>query len=95
MADDFDDLDRKAILARRRRFVAVALTGLAGTTVAAAACPCLKMAPPPGTEPMPAPEGESEGAKDSEGDEPEVPGDAPRPDHQDDGDPLEEAQPGE
>jgi hypothetical protein len=37
-------IDREAILARRRRFVAAALTGLTTSTLATA-CPCLKMAP--------------------------------------------------
>ena len=36
--------DREAILARRRRFVAAALTGLTTSTLATA-CPCLKIAP--------------------------------------------------
>ncbi|MCA9654778.1 MAG: hypothetical protein H6712_30580 [Myxococcales bacterium] len=44
------DLDREAILARRRRFVAAALTGLTTSTLATA-CPCLKVAQPdPDTE---------------------------------------------
>lgn len=78
-----DELDRKAILARRRRFMALALTGLAGTTLTATACPCLKVAAPP-DEPEPAPS-----TSDSEGD-------AERShDRQDDGDPPEEAQPGD
>lgn len=42
--DPPDDPDRAAILARRQRFVAVAMSGLA--TGLCAACPCLKMAVP-------------------------------------------------
>jgi len=99
MSDADDELDRKAILARRRRFMAVALTGLAGTTLAATACPCLKVGPPPDdpgpdTSP-PTTDGtnETEGATESDGQSDE--GDAERLDRrQDDGDSLEEAQPG-
>jgi hypothetical protein len=36
--------DREAILARRRRFVVAALTGITTSTLATA-CPCLKIAP--------------------------------------------------
>lgn len=94
MADPEDDgVDRDAILARRRRFMAVALTGLAGTTLAATACPCLKVAPPP-DEPDPKPpdtDGDQETDSDSEGEA----DDAPPDEHQDDGDPPELAQPGQ
>ena len=38
-------LDREAILARRRRFVAAAITGLTTSTLATA-CPCLKVDQP-------------------------------------------------
>jgi hypothetical protein len=49
--DDSDArIDREAILARRRRFAAAALTGLATSTLATA-CPCLKMAVPESAEP--------------------------------------------
>lgn len=51
MVDDRDS-DRAAILARRRRFVSVALAGLAGVAGTAAATACLKMAAP-GPEPAP------------------------------------------
>lgn len=43
-------IDREAILARRRRFVAAALTGLTTSTLATA-CPCLKVLPPEPAEP--------------------------------------------
>ena len=96
MGDHEDDgVDRDAILARRRRFMAVALTGLAGTTLAASACPCLKVAPPPDepgpdTSP-PSTDGSTETDSDSEGES-----DDAQPDkHQDDGDPPELAQPGQ
>ncbi len=65
MSEDETDFDRAAILARRRRFVAAALTGLTTSTLATA-CPCLKVAP---DEPMPPPDdsGESASATDTEG----------------------------
>ncbi|MCA9710235.1 MAG: hypothetical protein KDK70_30625 [Myxococcales bacterium] len=62
MTDDDSRSDRDAILARRRRFVAAALTGLTTSTLATA-CPCLKVAQP---EPEPEPStGEGEGSSDS------------------------------
>lgn len=85
--EDEPDQDREAILARRRRFVTAALTGLTTSTLATA-CPCLKAMPPDAPEPSPSNEGmdaesaestedapESEGTPESE-DAPESP-DAP------------------
>ncbi len=40
---DDDDLDREAILARRRRFMAAALSGLVMTQCASTAQPCLRV----------------------------------------------------
>lgn len=46
-----DELDRDAILARRRRFITASLAGVATSTLATA-CPCLDVAPtnPPETD---------------------------------------------
>ncbi|MCX4244436.1 hypothetical protein [Paraliomyxa miuraensis] len=70
-------IDREAILARRRRFVAATLTGLTTSTLATA-CPCLKVAP---SDAPAGPDAAGEAAE---------PEDAAR---QDDGDPAEEANP--
>jgi len=43
---DSEDPDRAAILARRKRFLAIALSGLA-SGISCAAQPCLKVAAPP------------------------------------------------
>lgn len=45
MSGEDDELDRAAILARRRRFVALAISGLAGGGCASAQ-PCLSVLPP-------------------------------------------------
>jgi hypothetical protein len=65
-----EDPDRAAILARRRRFVAVALSGLA----VGAGCPqpCLSVAPPPESDRPPAPPPD-------DGIKPEVPPSEPQP----------------
>lgn len=90
MSDDDSgnvDVDREAILARRRRFMALTLTALSGTALTATACPCLKVAAPPGSEPtQPDPAGPRDGASESPAD---------RDDEVDDGDSPEEAQPGQ
>lgn len=44
-----DELDREAILARRRRFITASLAGVATGTLATA-CPCLDVAPRPPAE---------------------------------------------
>lgn len=62
-SDDGDQgtrTDREAILARRRRFVVAALTGITTSTLATA-CPCLKVDPGP-------PEPESDGQPKDDGD---------------------------
>lgn len=66
MSEDEPDVDRAAILARRRRFVAAALTGLTTSTLATA-CPCLKVAPDEPIPPPPDDSGESVSATDTEG----------------------------
>ena len=53
-----DELDREAILARRRRFITASLAGVATSTLATA-CPCLDVAPQPPAET----EGETEGGE--------------------------------
>lgn len=45
MGDDSDDLDRSAILARRQRFIAMALSGLAVSCGEAGPVPCLDVGP--------------------------------------------------
>ncbi len=53
MADDINDPDRSAILARRQRFIALAISGLAvgcgddGTTTTGSPMPCLDVGPAP------------------------------------------------
>lgn len=52
-SDDEEGADREAILARRNRFVAIALASLSTTLSTTAGCdglfrPCLDVAPPPG-----------------------------------------------
>jgi len=82
--DDENDarIDREAILARRRRFIAATLTGLTTSTLATA-CPCLKMAPshPPPPDRAEAGEGEdgdaAEDASPQDGEIPEAVDDDP------------------
>ncbi len=66
-----DELDREAILARRRRFITASLAGVATSTLATA-CPCLDVAP---TQP-PETDGDTEGeVTESEGEAAEASGD--------------------
>lgn len=44
MANDRDDPDRDAILARRRRFLALALSGMAVAGCESSPAPCLRVA---------------------------------------------------
>lgn len=69
-------VDREAIMARRRRWVAATLTGLTTSTLATA-CPCLKVAPaephgsPPAEDEQPHDDGDAaEQADPYEGGEP-------------------------
>lgn len=57
-----DESDRAAILARRQRFIAIALSGLASTTACTAPQPCLNIAAPPhdGKDPEPRPQPQPE-----------------------------------
>ena len=53
--DPEETIDREAILARRRRFVSTALTGITTSTLATA-CPCLDVVAPPSEPQEPAAE---------------------------------------
>jgi len=92
--DDENDarIDREAILARRRRFIAATLTGLTTSTLATA-CPCLKMAP--SHPPPPDSEGEDgDAAEDASPQDGEIP-EAVENDDEPEGDPLVIAEDGD
>jgi hypothetical protein len=73
--DDIPDPDRAAILARRRRFIALAISGLAaGGCKHGAPEPCLSVPMPEGNEGEPEGEGEDQGVPEEPGPFVEDPG---------------------
>lgn len=86
---DDGDAGRDAVLGCRRRFVAVALVTLVGT---ATACPSLKGAAP---EPPAQPKTLDAADSGDSGDSGDGVGSRAQLDHADDGDPPEQAQPGQ